>query len=173
MTKSNSSLLRYNILTGEFMDYILDYKYYGGKCEYVYNGDWRRFTYESVCENLGFNDQDKNFRKPYNYHAYRFVVRSFSFLFFLKNFHDWAKIFWHKVNLLQAQARSEGSYEYYDDMVSMLNARQTTNSANRGHTVGIYHVEVGVHKGTEAKFLKNITKYQSQVRPIDARIGMF
>lgn len=124
----------YNILTGEFMDYVLDYKYYGGKCEYVYNGDWRKFTYESFCENLGFNDLDKNYRKPYNYHTYRFV----------------------------AQARSEGSHEYYEDMASMLKARETFNSANGGVTIGISLVEFGASGKTEEKFLKNITRYQSQ-----------
>lgn len=68
------------------MDYVLDYKYYGGKCEYVYNGEWRKFTYESFCESLDFNDLDKNFRKPYNYHAYRFVVLQCQ----NNNSHNWA-----------------------------------------------------------------------------------
>lgn len=65
----------YNILTGEFVDPVLDSKYFGGKCEYVYNGEWRKFIYDSFCENLHYRDDEKNYRKPYNYHTYRFVVR--------------------------------------------------------------------------------------------------
>lgn len=64
----------YNVLTGEFVDPVLDSKYFGGKCEYVYNGEWRKFTYESFCESLQYRDDEKNYRKPYNYHTYRFVV---------------------------------------------------------------------------------------------------
>ncbi|KAK2822055.1 hypothetical protein Q5P01_022120 [Channa striata] len=77
----------YNILTGEFVDHVLDPKYFGGQCEYVYNGEWRKFTYDAFCENLHYNEDDKNYRKPYNYHTYRFV----------------------------AQATSEGSDEYFED----------------------------------------------------------
>lgn len=65
----------YNVLTGEFVNPVLDPKYFGGKCEYVYNGEWRKFTYESFCESLQYRDDEKNYRKPYNYHTYRFVVR--------------------------------------------------------------------------------------------------
>ena len=65
---------RYNILTGEFMLPVLDHQYFGGRCEYVYNGEWRKFTYDAMCENLSYNDELKNFRKPYNYHTYRFMV---------------------------------------------------------------------------------------------------
>lgn len=68
------SLPSYNSVTGEFMDPVLDSKYFGGKCEYVYNGEWRKFLYDSFCENLHYNEDEKNYRKPYNYHAYRFVV---------------------------------------------------------------------------------------------------
>lgn len=70
-----SHLTSYNILTGEFVDPVLDSKYFGGKCEYVYNGEWRKFIYDSFCENLHYRDDEKNYRKPYNYHTYRFVVR--------------------------------------------------------------------------------------------------
>lgn len=71
------SRFSYNTLTGEFVDHVLDPKYFGGKCAYVYNGEWKKFTYDSFCENLRYNDDEKNYRKPYNYHAYRFVVLSF------------------------------------------------------------------------------------------------
>lgn len=69
-----STLPSYNILTGEFVDHVVDPKYYGGMCEYVYNGDWRKFAYDSFCENLHYTEEYKNYRKPYNYHTYHFVV---------------------------------------------------------------------------------------------------
>ncbi|XP_036940413.1 complement component C8 alpha chain [Acanthopagrus latus] len=124
----------YNVLTGEFVDHVLDPKYFGGKCEYVYNGEWRKFSYDSFCENLHYNEDEKNYRKPYNYHTYRFV----------------------------AEATSEGSSEYYDDMMSMLKARKEMNSFNLGVTVGIYYVEGGLRGGEESEFLRNLTKHNSQ-----------
>ncbi|CAN9503089.1 unnamed protein product [Ophioblennius macclurei] len=124
----------YNILTQDFVDPVLDPKYFGGQCEYVYNGEWRKFTYDAFCENLHFNEDDKNFRKPYNYHTYRFV----------------------------AQARSEGSQEYYDDMLSLVKARKTMSSHKGGASVGVYYVEVGMSGSKEAEFLKNLTRYKSQ-----------
>ncbi|KAI3375223.1 hypothetical protein L3Q82_021720 [Scortum barcoo] len=126
--------ISYNVLTGEFVDHVLDSKYFGGKCEYVYNGDWRKFNYDAFCENLHFNEDEKNYRKPYNYHTYRFV----------------------------AEAASEGSQEYYDDVVSLLNARKGKHSANGGITVGIYHVEVGLSARTESGFIQNITQHTSE-----------
>uniref|UniRef100_A0A672YPD6 MACPF domain-containing protein n=1 Tax=Sphaeramia orbicularis TaxID=375764 RepID=A0A672YPD6_9TELE len=124
----------YNILTGDFVNYVLDPNYYGGTCEYVYNGEWRKFTYDSFCENLHYNEEDKNFRKPYNYHTYRFV----------------------------AQATSEGSHEYFEDMVSLLNARKTLDSSNAGFTLGIDQVEFGLSGSRESEFLSNMTKFKSQ-----------
>ncbi|XP_059199808.1 complement component C8 alpha chain [Centropristis striata] len=124
----------YNVLTGDFVDLVLDPKYFDGKCEYVYNGEWRKYVYDAFCENLHYNEDEKYYRKPYNYHTYRFV----------------------------AQARSEGSQEYYEDMVSLLKARQTTKSSHGGATVGVYYVEVGLSGSDESKFLTNITKYTSE-----------
>lgn len=65
----------FNILTGEFVDHVLDPQYYGGQCEYVYNGEWRKLIYDPFCENLHYNEDEKNYRKPYNFHTYRFMVR--------------------------------------------------------------------------------------------------
>lgn len=124
----------YNILTQDFVDHVLDPKYFGGQCEYVYNGEWRKFTYDAFCENLHYNEDDKNYRKPYNYHTYYFV----------------------------AQARSEGSHEYFEDMVSLLNARKTMSSHNGGASIGIYYVEVGMSGSKESEFLKNLTQHKSQ-----------
>ncbi|XP_068197284.1 complement component C8 alpha chain [Antennarius striatus] len=124
----------YNVLTGEFVDPVLDPSYFGGQCEYVYNGEWRKFIYDSFCENLHYNQEVKNYRKPYNYHAYRFV----------------------------AEATSEGSHEYYDDAVSLLSARKTMRSSNAGASVGVYYVEVGLSGGRESEFLQNVTQHKSQ-----------
>nr|ALE18228.1 complement component C8a [Miichthys miiuy] len=124
----------YNILTREFVDHVVDPKYYGGMCEYVYNGDWRKFTYDSFCENLHYTEEYKNYRKPYNYHTYHFV----------------------------AEATSHGSQEFYEDTMSMLQARKEMNSVNAGVTVGIYIFAVGMSGSRESEFLRNITKYKSQ-----------
>nr|XP_046265418.1 complement component C8 alpha chain isoform X2 [Scatophagus argus] len=124
----------YNILTADFVDHVLDAQYFGGKCEYVYNGDWRKFTYDSLCENLHYNDDEKNYRKPYNYHAYHFV----------------------------AEATSQGSTEYYEDMANMLKARKEMSSSNAGVSIGIYYVEAGLSGSEESEFVRNITQYNSQ-----------
>nr|XP_040026496.1 complement component C8 alpha chain [Gasterosteus aculeatus aculeatus] len=124
----------YNVLTGDFVDRVLDSNYFGGKCEYVYNGEWRKFIYEAVCENLRYNEDEKNYRKPHNYHTYQFV----------------------------AEATSEGSQDYFTDAVSLLNARKTMSSANGGVTLGIYKVEVGLSGSSESEFFNNVTQYNSQ-----------
>ncbi|XP_035490487.2 complement component C8 alpha chain isoform X2 [Scophthalmus maximus] len=124
----------YNVLTRDFVDPVLDPTYFGGMCEYVYNGDWRKFTYDSFCEHLRYNEDDKNYRKPFNYHTYRFV----------------------------AQATSEGSHEYYEDMASLLNARKTMHSSNAGFTVGVYYIQGGLSGSKESEFLSNITQYKNQ-----------
>ncbi|XP_061755293.1 complement component C8 alpha chain-like [Nerophis ophidion] len=124
----------YNALTGEFVDQVLDPKYFGGKCDYVYNGDWRKFTYDAFCENLHYNEDEKNYRQPYNYHTYQFV----------------------------AEATSEGSKEYYSDALDLLSARRTISSSHRAGTVGIYYVEVGVGGSKESHFLRNLTQHKSQ-----------
>ncbi|XP_041658962.1 complement component C8 alpha chain isoform X2 [Cheilinus undulatus] len=124
----------YNALTDDFVDPVLDPKYFGGKCEYVYNGEWRKFVYDSFCENLHYNEDEKNYRKPYNYHAYRFV----------------------------AEATSEGSHEYYEDLVGLLEARKKSKSSNAGVTIGIYYVEGGLRGSKESEFLQNLTQHKSQ-----------
>ena len=66
--------LRYNILTQEEAQSVYDARYYGGQCETVYNGDWRRLQYDPACERLYFGDDEKYFRKPYNFLKYHFEV---------------------------------------------------------------------------------------------------
>ncbi|XP_038650298.1 complement component C8 alpha chain-like [Scyliorhinus canicula] len=61
----------FNILTKEDGIPVLD-SGFGGYCEYVYNGDWRELRYDSECEHLYYNDNEKYFRKPYNLFKYRF-----------------------------------------------------------------------------------------------------
>ncbi|XP_078263470.1 complement component C8 alpha chain [Rhinoraja longicauda] len=60
----------YNILTNKIGRGVLD-KEYNGYCEYVYNGEWRELRYDSECEHLYYNDDEKYFRKPYNLFLYR------------------------------------------------------------------------------------------------------
>ncbi|XP_037537454.1 complement component C8 alpha chain [Nematolebias whitei] len=124
----------YNILTRDFMNQVLDPQYFGGKCEYVYNGEWRKLSYDSFCENLHYNEDEKNYRKPYNYHTYRFV----------------------------AEATSKGSHEYFEDMQSLLEARKSMSSSMASFSVGIQFVEVGLQGSSESEFLKNLTKHYSQ-----------
>uniref|UniRef100_A0A3B3ZWX6 MACPF domain-containing protein n=1 Tax=Periophthalmus magnuspinnatus TaxID=409849 RepID=A0A3B3ZWX6_9GOBI len=124
----------YNILTGQFVDPVLEPHYFGESCEYVYNGEWNKFTYDALCEKLSYNSAEKNFRKPYNYHTYQFV----------------------------AEATSEGTDEYYEDVASLLRARKTENSAHFGVSVGVMYVEVGLSASVETQFVKNISQYKQQ-----------
>lgn len=78
-----------------------------------------------------------------------------------------------RCNLLQAEARSEGSQEYYEDMMSMLKARKESGSSMGGVSVGVYYVEVGLTGSGESEFLKNITQHKSQVWSTDPQSNMF
>lgn len=40
----------------------------------VYNGEWRELRYDPACERLYYGDDEKYFRKPYNFLMYRFQV---------------------------------------------------------------------------------------------------
>lgn len=66
--------LRYNILTQEETQNVYDARYYGGQCETVYNGEWRELRYDPTCERLYYGDDEKYFRKPYNFLKYHFEV---------------------------------------------------------------------------------------------------
>ncbi|NWV33561.1 CO8A protein, partial [Grantiella picta] len=99
----------YNILTQEGTQNIYDPKFFGGHCEYVYNGEWRELQYDAACERLYYGDDEKYFRKPYNFHMYRFL----------------------------AHADSGFAFEFYDDSKDLLDALKTDNSRNMGFTVGI------------------------------------
>ncbi|ETE70006.1 Complement component C8 alpha chain, partial [Ophiophagus hannah] len=64
----------FNILTQQPALLVYDPKYFGGRCETVYNGEWRELKYDSTCEHLYYGDDEKYFRKSYNIHFYQFVV---------------------------------------------------------------------------------------------------
>ncbi len=66
--------LRYNALSGDFMNPVLDPTYFGGICEYIYNGQWRKLTYDPFCEHLGYDDAEKYYRKPHNFLSYQIMV---------------------------------------------------------------------------------------------------
>jgi len=73
--------LRYNALTGEFMKNVLDPRYFGGVCEYIYNGEWRKLTYDPFCEHLSYDDAEKYYRKPHNFLTYQIMVSADTNLF--------------------------------------------------------------------------------------------
>ncbi|KAF4088788.1 hypothetical protein AMELA_G00058730 [Ameiurus melas] len=124
----------YNALSDVFVNPVLDPKYFGGICEYIYNGEWREMTYDSFCEHLHYSDDEKYFRKPYNFLSYRLLAHSIS----------------------------QGSTEQYSDAASILNARKTETSSNFGVTFGIMYVEAGVSGSRAEEQLTNITQYDSK-----------
>ncbi|KAL4656034.1 complement component C8 alpha chain [Arapaima gigas] len=121
----------YNILTGDFLQNTVDPEYYGGLCEYVYNGEWRKLKYDAFCENLYYNDDEKYYRKPYNFHTYRFM----------------------------GHADSAGSSEYFEDAASLLEAKKEGKSFNLGVTIGISLLEFGASGSRESEFLGNLSQY--------------
>lgn len=40
----------------------------------MYNGEWRELRYDAACERLHYGEDEKYFRKPYNFHLYQFLV---------------------------------------------------------------------------------------------------
>lgn len=81
----------------------------------------------------------------------------------------WVTYHWHGhvfdriFDLLQAEATSEGSHEYYNDVVDLLKARKETSSFNAGVTLSVYYVDLGLKGSREDEFIRNITQYSSQV----------
>ncbi|KAK3545496.1 hypothetical protein QTP70_007740 [Hemibagrus guttatus] len=124
----------YNALSDVFVNHVLDHKYFGGICEYIYNGEWRELTYDSFCEHLYYNDDEKYFRKPYNFLSYRTMAHSLS----------------------------QGSTETYSDAASLLTAQKTESSYNWGFTFGIMYVESGPSASHSEMLLKNLTQYNSK-----------
>lgn len=65
--------------------------------------------------------------------------------------------------LSQAQARSESSSEYYEDVAGFLQSRKTLDSLKLGFSVGINGKELGISGSGETQFLHNISQYASEV----------
>uniref|UniRef100_A0A672KBF6 Complement C8 alpha chain n=1 Tax=Sinocyclocheilus grahami TaxID=75366 RepID=A0A672KBF6_SINGR len=124
----------YSALSGDFMNHVLDPAYFGGVCEYIYNGEWRKLTYDPFCERLSYDDAEKYYRKPHNFLSYQ----------------------------IMAQATTKEASDYYEDAVSFLKARQREISFNVGVTLRVAFVEVGVELSAEFKFLRNISQYTNK-----------
>uniref|UniRef100_A0A8C8SV87 Complement C8 alpha chain n=1 Tax=Pelusios castaneus TaxID=367368 RepID=A0A8C8SV87_9SAUR len=130
----------YNVLTQEERQFVYDPKYYGGQCEYVYNGEWRELKYDSACERLYYGDDEKYFRKPYNFHVYRFL----------------------------AHADSGFSSEFYDDSKDLIDAIKKDKSTRYGFTfeIGVAKVpirfELGFSLSNGKGSLKNFTQYNEK-----------
>ncbi|XP_063200983.1 complement component C8 alpha chain [Chroicocephalus ridibundus] len=130
----------YNILTQEESQYVYDPNFFGGHCEYVYNGEWRELKYDAACEHLYYGDDEKYFRKPYNFHIYQFL----------------------------AHADSGFAFEFYDDSKDLLDALKSDKSHKVGFTIGIGPKQVPIRlnlgftlsggKGS----LKNFTQYTAK-----------
>ncbi|XP_069498207.1 complement component C8 alpha chain [Ambystoma mexicanum] len=137
---SENAVKGFNVLTQEHGQYVFDPKYFGGRCEYVYNGEWRDLKYDAACERLYYGDDEKYFRKPFNFHVYHFL----------------------------AHADSGSSSEYYDDAKDLLNAIKQDHSSFIGFTFGISPADspVGIQYGVKEErahgSLSNITKYDSK-----------
>ncbi|KAF5893787.1 complement component C8 alpha chain, partial [Clarias magur] len=124
----------YNALSDVQVNPVLDHNYFGGICDYIYNGEWRELTYDSFCEHLHYSDDEKYFRKPYNFLSYRMLAYSLS----------------------------QGSVDEYSDAASLLEARQTESSSSSSFSFGVQYVEIGTSASHGEKFLTNITQYNSK-----------
>ncbi|XP_041064667.1 complement component C8 alpha chain-like [Carcharodon carcharias] len=123
-------MIGYNILTNEVGRPVLD-SGFGGYCEYVYNGDWRDLRYDSECERLYYNDDEKYFRKPYNLFKYRF----------------------------EAIADSGFTVEVHNDVHSLMTAVKTADSFEfgLGLKISIFRATVGF--ADYSTFIKNVTQF--------------
>ncbi|NXH24959.1 CO8A protein, partial [Myiagra hebetior] len=130
----------YNILTQEGRQNIYDPEFFGGLCEYVYNGEWRELQYDAACERLYYGDDDKYFRKPYNFHVYQFL----------------------------AHADSGFTSEFYDDSKDLLDALKSDKSKTTGFTIGIgpgdadIMLNLGLTLSGGKGSLKNFTQYNEK-----------
>nr|XP_034359776.1 complement component C8 alpha chain isoform X2 [Arvicanthis niloticus] len=137
---SERAALGYNILTQEEAQSVYDAKYYGGQCETVYNGDWRRLQYDPTCERLYYGDDEKYFRKPYNFLKYHF----------------------------EALADTLISSEFYDDANDLFSKIKKDKSQSNGISFGIgpakssTTVEASVSWSDASSFLKELSKYNEK-----------
>ncbi|XP_015091684.1 complement component C8 alpha chain [Vicugna pacos] len=137
---SERATLGYNILTQEEAQSVYDASYYGGLCETVYNGEWRELRYDSACERLYYGDDEKYFRKPYNFLKYHF----------------------------EAVADTKMSSELYDNANDLLSKVKNDKSVSAGVTIGVsptvspYTVNVGPSGSRAASLLDKLNKYNQK-----------
>ncbi|MEE6495047.1 hypothetical protein FKM82_001937 [Ascaphus truei] len=137
---SEKAVIGFNVLTQEEVHNLYDPNFFGGQCDYVYNGEWREMRYDPACEQLYYAADEKYFRKPYNFHVYKFL----------------------------AHADTGLSFEIYEDSRDLLNAIKKENSHSFGLTFGIsaadspVGLEVGYSTASKRGFLKNITSYNQK-----------
>ncbi|NWU28575.1 CO8A protein, partial [Dyaphorophyia castanea] len=130
----------YNILTQEGRQNVYDPGFFGGLCEYVYNGEWRELQYDAACERLSYGEDEKYFRKPYNFHLYQFL----------------------------AHADSGFTFEFYDDSKDLLDALKSDKSKTTGFTIGIgpggadVMLNLGLTLSGGKGSLKNFTQYNEK-----------
>ncbi|XP_068095498.1 complement component C8 alpha chain [Hyperolius riggenbachi] len=130
----------FNVLTQDDTQPVLDHNYFGGHCEYIYNGEWRDLRYDPICERMYYNDEEKYYRKPYNFQVYQFLSR----------------------------AETTMSFELYEDSNEVLRATGTHSSFDFGFTLGVRPTGVplgikgGLNFGTKSDFLKNISSYTAK-----------
>ncbi|NXJ62072.1 CO8A protein, partial [Rostratula benghalensis] len=130
----------YNILTQEESQYVYDPKFLGGHCEYVYNGEWRELKYDTACEHLYYGDDEKYYRKPYNFHIYQFL----------------------------AHADSGFAFESYGDSKELLSALKNDKSGSIGLNLGIspkkvpIQLNLGLALSGGIGTLKNFTEYNNK-----------
>ncbi|XP_073752777.1 complement component C8 alpha chain isoform X2 [Callorhinus ursinus] len=137
---SENAALGYNILTQEETQSVYDARYYGGQCEMVYNGEWRELRYDPACEHLYHGEDEKYFRKPYNFLKYHF----------------------------EALADTRLSSELYDDARDLLSKVKNDKSVSAGVTVGVGPIrspvtlDVGVSGSRDSSFLNELNKYNKK-----------
>ncbi|XP_032884406.1 complement component C8 alpha chain [Amblyraja radiata] len=120
----------YNILTNEIGRGVLD-KGYNGYCEYVYNGEWRELRYDSECEHLYYNDDEKYFRKPYNLFLYR----------------------------VEALADSGFTVEVYNDVHKLLSAMKTDLSLSVLFSIKVGKGKFTIEPSANLGFARNLTRF--------------
>uniref|UniRef100_A0A672TYF5 Complement C8 alpha chain n=1 Tax=Strigops habroptila TaxID=2489341 RepID=A0A672TYF5_STRHB len=141
---SEKAVQGYNILTQEGRQYIYDPNFFGGHCEYVYNGEWRELKYDAACERLYYGDDEKYFRKPYNFHIYQFL----------------------------AHADSGFTFEFYDDSKDLLDALKSDKFKTKGFTFGIgstgsaFQLDLGFTLSGGKGSVKNFTQYVGFIRGV-------
>ncbi|XP_063284065.1 complement component C8 alpha chain [Pelobates fuscus] len=137
---SEKAVRGFNILTNDYAQNVYDNRYYGGQCEYIYNGEWRELKYDPTCEQMYYADDEKYFRKPYNFHVYKFLARADTGL----------------------------AFEVFEDSRELLNAIKRGGSFSLGFSFTVKPAEspVGLEAGITGRMsyerLKNITTYNAK-----------